>query len=154
MKVTFKYGIGSFRGTVDLGTYWATKNESASYMRKYVRPTITTHNTDMGSALSNLSKVWSEASDLYKADMKEYSNRHYELNADPANPFDRKLSSFSWFMKMMYNFADTNEGTVDLKSVTYGDLTSLFADVTTVASCVEAGFLPSAGDTSDLTATM
>jgi len=43
---------------------------------------------------------------------------------------------------------------VDLKSLSYGDLATLFPDVTTIASAVDAGFLPSVSGADLLTESM
>ncbi len=112
---------------------------------------MTDNNAEIGSAAKNLASLYSECSPEFKTDLRSYANlyasQRVKRNELPPN-------GYSLFIKMFYAFAEANEGTVDLKSVTYGDVSSLFPDVTTIASAVEAGLLPRVNGADLLIATM
>lgn len=44
MKVTFKYGIGTFQGKLDNSVFWPQKSGLASVMRKFTYPKLTIQN--------------------------------------------------------------------------------------------------------------
>lgn len=142
MKVKFKYGIGSYSGTLDLATFYETKNGNASFMRRWVKPRQTDNNVELGAVGKNLAIIWAEASANYKADMTTYCQLYNAYFKDEENVFQANISKYAMFTKMLYAFAEASGSAVDLKSLNYGDLDTLFPEVTKLASACEEGFLP------------
>lgn len=142
MKVKFKYGIGSYSGTLDLATFYETKNGNASFMRRWVKPRQTDNNVELGAVGKNLAIIWAEASANYKADMTTYCQLYNAYFKDEENVFQANISKYAMFTKMLYAFAEASGSAVDLKSLSYGDLDTLFPEVTKLASACEEGFLP------------
>lgn len=142
MKVKFKYGIGSYSGTLDLATFYETKNGNASFMRRWVKPRQTDNNVELGAVGKNLALIWAEASANYKADMETYCQLYNAYFKDDENVFQANISKYAMFTKMFYAFAKASGSAVDLKSLSYGDLDTLFPEVTNLASACDEGFLP------------
>ncbi|MDI3504768.1 MAG: hypothetical protein PWP64_1704 [Candidatus Cloacimonadota bacterium] len=151
MKAKLKYGIAAYSGTIDDITFSSYNDGAVCIARKWVMPTLTINNAELGSAAKNLAVLYADCSEEYKSDLRTYADLYARQISGK-----RKLppNGYSLFIKMFYAFAEANEGTVDLKSVTYGDVSSLFPDVTTIASAVEAGFLPRVNGADLLIATM
>lgn len=149
MKVVFKYAVGSYSGTLDQAVFYPTKNGNASYMRKWVKPTETAQNTIIANATVNLAGIYSACSAGYLADLATYTSQ-YNMEKNDGTPFWRPKTSFNIFIMMMYKFAEINGSGVDLTSLTLNDLSSLFTDVTSIASAVDAGYLPSVTDADKL----
>lgn len=154
MKVKFKYGIGSFAGTLDLATFWETPFGGGSFMRKYVKPKLTEHNAELGSASKNLAMIYRECSDAYKSDLRTYAHIYSREIHDPNDPFQGRANGYSIFTKLFYALAAANVGTVDLKTLSFGDLATLFPGITNVAASVDEGFLPHVTGSELLTETM
>lgn len=142
MKVKFKYGIGSFAGTLEAATFYETPNGGASFMRKWVMPKITDNNIELGSVSKNLAKIWKECSADYKADMLTYCDLHRAYFKDLNNEFQGYIGTYAMFVKMFYAFEAANGGSVDLKSLSYGDIDTLFPEIVSVAAAADAGFIP------------
>lgn len=142
MKVKFKYGIGSFAGTLEAATFYETPNGGASFMRKWVMPKITDNNIELGSISKNLSRIWKECSTAYKADMLTYCDLYRAHFKDLNDEFQGYIGSYAMFVKMFYAFADANGEAVDLKSLSYGDLATLFPEILSVAASTDYGFIP------------
>ena len=150
MKVTFKYGIGSFSGTVDNATYWATARKTGSVMRKWVLPTATTQNESLGKIAANIKTIWSDVTAEYKADMKNYCRRDFNENSNPEDPFASRVSNYAMFVKLLYAFQKANSASVNLETITISDIRSLFTDeMSSVFASIQAGYLRSVSDSSD-----
>lgn len=150
MKVTFKYGIGSFSGTVDNATYWATARKTGSVMRKWVLPTATNQNETLSKIAANIKTIWSDVTDDYKADMKAYCRRDFNENSNPEDPFASRVSNYAMFVKLLYAFEKANSATVDLETITISDIRSLFTDtMSSVFASIEAGYLRSVSNSSE-----
>lgn len=154
MKVTFKYGIGSYSGTADGMVYSPTRNKMGSIARLFVVPTLTDNNTLRGAIMKNLASVWNSVSSGYKSDMKSYCAEWNITYNDLQDAFSPRRSSFAMFVDMMYLFAELDEGHVDLSTITYSDLTTLGADIDTIALAVENGYLPVVPNASSYVATL
>lgn len=142
MKVKFKYGIGSFAGTLEDATFYETPNGGASFMRKWVMPKITDNNMELGSISKNLSKIWKSCSEAYKADMQTYCELYRAHFKDLNDEFQGYIGSYAMFVKMFYAFADASGEAVDLKSLSFGDLATLFPEITSIAASAEQRFIP------------
>lgn len=141
MKVKFKYGIGSFSGTLELATFYETPNGGASFMRRWVKPKLTAQNAELGVISKNMATMWGECSEDYKANLVIYCEKYQVHYRDPENPFQIKPTSFAMFVKMFYRLAAANIGTIELKSLSFGDLSTLFPEITNVNSAINEGYL-------------
>lgn len=139
MKTTFKYGISAYSGTIDEITFGSYKNGSICIARKYVKPKLTENNAELGSVAKNLATIYSNCSEAYKSDLRTYADL-YSREVSGA----RKIgaNSYAIFVKLFYTFAAASGEAVDLKSLSYGDLATLFPEVTNIAASVDQGFLP------------
>ncbi|MCK9557422.1 MAG: hypothetical protein WCQ59_03250 [Candidatus Cloacimonadaceae bacterium] len=139
MKATLKYGIASYSGTIDDITFASYKNGAVCIARKYVMPTLTDNNATMGAVTKNLSEIYGNCSEDYKSDLRTYADMY---NKERVTRTKLGSNSFSLFVKLMYAFAEDTGESVDLASITYSDLKTMFFDVASVASAVEAEYLP------------
>lgn len=155
MKVTFKYGIGSFSGTVENATYWATARKTASIMRRWVMPTATDQNTELGTIATNLASIWAQVTPEYIGDMKTYCRKYFSENTNPEDPFASRTSTYAMWVKMMYAFGKANDGTVDLKTITMSDIKSLYEnELENISAQITEGYLSNVSESATLVATM
>jgi len=146
MKVTFKYGIKTFSGTIDEMVYGSFRDDNLCIGREYVYPKITDNNHEKGESVKNLALVYHEASPDYIQDLKTYATRYGKTL-----PKDKLLpTAFALFIKMMYAWQASDPTHVDLKAVTIADIVALDADVRTIARAVDAEFLPYVSVSDDL----
>lgn len=139
MKTKLKYGIASYSGTIDEITFASYKNGAVCIARKYVKPTLTENNSRMGDIAKNISLIYGGCSEEFKSDLRTYASI-YGKEETPRNSLSP--NSYGLFVKMMFNFSDINGGGVDLTSITLNDIQSLFVELTTIATAVDAGYLP------------
>jgi hypothetical protein len=151
MKTKLKYGISAYSGTIDEITFSSYENGSVCIARKWVMPTLGDNNAELGSISKNLSKIYAECSEEYKSDLRTYA---YLYRTQRRETGKLAPNSYSHFVKQFYAFRDDNEATVDLKTLSFGDLMSLFPEITSVAEAVEAGYLPNVVGAELLTADM
>lgn len=154
MKVLFKYGIGAFSGTISDGVYSMTKNQTGSYMRKWVKPRLTSNNTLFGTIAKNLASVWADVSVGYKDEMKSYVDIWNTEYNDPNNPFSARMTSFGCWVRMLHLFHDLDEGHIALDSITYTDLQTLGTDILSIALAIENGYLDNVTGGAGFTANM
>ena len=151
MKVKLKYGIATYSGTLDEMTFGSYKSGTLCIARKWVMPRLTANNSLVRDIAKNLSAIYAQCSEAYKADLKSYAF----LYGKQKSPKDKLgPNAYSIFVKMMYAFQKANSASVTLDTVTYNDIQSLFSDITSVAQAVDSGFLPSLNGSDLLTATM
>ena len=149
MKVTFKYGIGTFNGKIDNAVFWPQKSGVASIMRKFTYPTLTSQNTLMGKIGKNLAYLWSLFDMPYKKDLKTYAERYY-VQYGSEGDFDPARSPYAFYTKMMWAWAEEHSD-VDLKTLTMEDLALVGAAITTVRNAINGGFLRPIDQYDDLT---
>lgn len=149
MKVTFKYGIGTFNGKIDNSVFWPQKSGVASIMRKFTYPTLTPQNATMGKIGKNLAHLWHQFTDAYKNDFRKYAQRYY-VQYGSEGDFDPARSPYAFWTKAMWAWAKEHTD-VDLKSVTYEDLAATGIAVSTVKRCVQNGYLRVIDQYDDLT---
>jgi hypothetical protein len=143
--------LASYSGTIDEITFGSYKDGTLCIARKWVMPILTANNTLMGDIGKNLADIYAQCSANYKADLKTYA----ELYGKQKSPKDRLApNAFSIFIKMMWAFADANEASVTLDTITFNDIQSLFPDITSVALSIESGYLPNLNGSDSLTADM
>lgn len=142
MKVSFKYGIAYFSGTVDQAVYAPTAKKLGSYMRKYVIPRYTANNEEMGKVLKNIRSIWADVTSAYKAELKLYAAQHFVQLTPENDAWARPLSNFSWFIRLLWILKEENSGVIDLKTLTLNDIKTLWPEINSVANACENGFLP------------
>ena len=150
MKVTFKYGIGTFQGKIDNSVFWPQKSGLASVMRKFTYPTLTPQNTRMGKIGKNLANLWHQFTDAYKNDFLKYAQRYY-VQYGSEGDFDPARSPYAFWTKAIwawsYDFPN-----VDLSTLTMEDLDVTGIAISTVKNCIENGYLRVIDEYYDLTA--
>lgn len=139
MKVTLKYGIASYSGTIDDITFGSYKNDTLCIGRKWVMPRLTEQNTVMSMIAKNLSTLYGLCSAEYKSDLRTYA---YQYGKEHSAKDKMYPNAYSIFVKMMFAFKKANEASVTLDTITYSDIQSLFPDVSTIAGAVDSGYLP------------
>jgi hypothetical protein len=148
MKVKFKYGINTYSGTLDQMVYGSYRDGNLCIGRQYVYPTLTAHNTALGSIVKNLAGIWAGATALFKADLKTYAGRY----ANEVIPKSQGAPScYALFLKMMHAWADS-DANIDLATLTAEDITASGTVMNTVKNCVDSGFLPAVSNYATLTA--
>lgn len=151
MKATFKYGIATYSGTIDEMTYAKYNNGRVCIARKYVVPKLTNNNLELGSVASNLSSLYASISEEFKGDLRTYA---YLYGKQKSAKGKLAPNCYSIYTKMMYAFGEKNSGSVDLKTITFSDINSLYPEICTLASAVEEGYLPNVTGANLLVASM
>jgi len=150
MKAKFKYGIGTYSGTIDEITFGSYRKDTVCIARKYVVPRLTENNTSMGAKLKNLATVWQSVSSGYKEEMKIYAAKNI-INVPKGQ---LPPTSFSIWVRMMFLFSELNAGHIDLATVTYSDLQTVAEDILSISVAVENGFLAEVPGCETLTSNM
>lgn len=150
MKVKFNYGIRTYSGTLDEMTFGSYRKNSVCIARKYVQPRLTDQNTLMGATLKNLASVYADLSAGYLDELKIYAQKN-EINTPKGKV---PPTAFAIWVKMMFLFSELDEGHIDLKTITYTDLTTVGEDILSIATSVENGYLAKVPGADALTANM
>lgn len=150
MKVTFKYGIGTFNGMIDNAVFWPQKSGVASIMRKFTYPTLTSQNTLMGKIGKNLANLWHESTDEYKSDFRTYAQRYY-VQYGSEGSFDPARSPYAFYTHMIWEWSKDFDD-VDLETLTYEDLSVTGIQISTVKNAIDNGYLRTIDQYDDLTA--
>ena len=149
MKVTFKYNIATYSGTLNEMTYSSFNDGEVCIGRQWVLPVVTPQQTSLGSIARNLSTLYAEASEAWKTDLKAYAQAYATEHVG------RKQiapSAYALFIKLMYSYKDYDSTNVDLDTLAFGDLETLVAPVITIKGSIEAGLLPNVNNSDTLTA--
>lgn len=150
MKVTFKYGIGTFLGKIDNSVFWPQKSGLASVMRKFTYPTLTLQNEKIGLIGKNLALIWRQILSGYKADLYTYAQRYYTQYGSE-DMFDPARSPYAFYTKVMWNFYKDDPDHIDLSTITMEDIEATATDkIDTVYYCIESGYLRSIDMYTDL----
>ena len=143
MKVTFKYGIGTFQGKIDNSVFWPQKSGLASVMRKFTYPTLTSQNETIGLIGKNLALIWSQILSGWKADIYTYAQRYYTQYGSE-DMFDPARSPYAFYTKVMWNWYKDDPDNIDLSTITMEDIEATGTDkIHTVRICIENGYLRS-----------
>ena len=139
MKVTLKYGISAYSGTIDDITFGSYRNGRVCIARQYVLPKSTAQNELMAANARNLVQIYRSCSEGYKSDLRTYADQYNRLKSRlkklPVNPY-------GLFTKLMYAFQTENEDSIGLDSLTYNDIKTLFTEISNVSGAVGSGYLP------------
>ena len=150
MKVKFKYGIGTYSGTLDELTFGSYFKNRVCIARKYVVPRLTDQNSLIGSKMKNLAVIYGNVSANYKIELKQYASLHSVLTPKGKIP----ATSYALWVKMMFQFAKADPEHIDLTSLTYTDLQTVGDDIISIASAVNSGFMDNVPGVETLTANM
>jgi len=151
MKVTFKYGIGTFQGKIDNSVFWPQKSGLASVMRKFTYPTLTSQNETIGLIGKNLAFIWSLIRSGWKADIYTYAQRYYTQYGSE-DMFDPARSPYAFYTKVMWNWYKDDLDNIDLSTITMEDIIATCTDkIDRVMTCIENGYLRSIDMYDDLT---
>ncbi|OQC35397.1 MAG: hypothetical protein BWX63_02391 [Bacteroidetes bacterium ADurb.Bin041] len=148
MKVTFKYGIGTFLGKIDNSVFWPQKSGLASVMRKFTYPTLTIQNERIGLISKNLALIWHQIRSGWRADIYTYALRYYTQYGSE-DMFDPARSPYAFYTKAMWNMYKDDPDNVDLSTITIEDIRAN-DDMQTVKKCIENGYLRSIDMYNDL----
>ena len=149
MKVTFKYNIGTYSGTLNGMTYCSFRDGNMCIGRQWVKPSETAQQTSLAAISRNLSIVYKEASTAWKADLKSYAAKY---GKEHVGKKDLPPTSYALYMKMMYSFRDYDSENVDLATLAFSDLETLAAPILTIKDAIDAGLLPNVSNGTSLTA--
>lgn len=143
MKVTFKYGIGTFQGKLDNSVFWPQKSGLASVMRKFTYPTLTIQNEKIGLIGKNLALIWHQILSGWKADIYTYALRYYTQYGSE-DMFDPARSPYAFYTKVMWNWYKDDPDNIDLSTITTEDIQLAGVDkIHMVRVCIENGYLRS-----------
>ena len=141
MKVTFKYGIGTFQGKLDNSVFWPQKSGLASVMRKFTYPTLTIQNERIGLIGKNLAFLWHQILSGWRADIYNYARRYYTQYGSE-DMFDPARSPYAFYTKAMWNFYKDDPDHIDLSTITTEDIMVTGVNkIYTVRSCIVNGYL-------------
>lgn len=150
MKVTFKYGIGTFQGKLDNSVFWPQKSGLASVMRKFTYPTLTIQNEKIGLIGKNLALIWRQILSGWKADIYTYALRYYTQYGSE-DMFDPARSPYAFYTKVMWNWYKDDPDHIDLSTITMEDIIATGTDkVDDVKTCIVNGYLRSIDFYNDL----
>jgi len=150
MKITFKYGIGTFQGKIDNSVFWPQKSGLASVMRKFTYPTLTSQNTKIGNIGKNLALIWSVIDPAWKADISTYAQRYYTQYGSE-DMFDPARSPYAFYTKVMWNWYKDDPEHIDLSTLTMEDIIATgTGKIVCIENCVSNGYLRSIDKYDDL----
>ena len=150
MKVTFKYGIGTFQGKIDNSVFWPQKSGLASVMRKFTYPTLTSQNTKIGNIGKNLAIIWSNFEQAYLENLATYAQRYY-VQYGSEGSFDPARSPYAFYTHMIWEWSKSFDD-IDLETLTYEDLSVTGIQISTVKNAIDNGYLRTIDQYDDLTA--
>ena len=150
MKVTFKYGIGTFQGKIDNSVFWPQKSGLASLMRKFTYPKLTSQNTKIGKIGKNLAIIWQDLEPDYCDNLRSYAQRYY-VQYGSEGSFDPARSPYAFYTHMIWEWSKSHSN-IDLKTLTYEDLSVTGTQISTVKNAIDNGYLRTIDQYDDLTA--
>ena len=141
MKADYAYNRKTISGKIGKFVLLRWKDGDKAVVKRYVKPKLGENNQQFGNALKNISAIWKECSDGYKADLRIYADRlseYYHADDIPAR------TNYAHFIRLIYRFKQENPE-IDLSSTTREELESAGIPVT-VASIVHNKLLPEVHD--------
>ena len=141
-KIKYASFVAGLSGKSGSTVFFRSNNAGFGYMRTYTYPTITEENNLRGQEFKNLTKQLKEVSTSGIEDLKAYAAKYRNLPQVGEGDLSARANNHVaiWIMAV-HNVARGNPANVDVSTITYSDLTSLY-DFTDVASLVENGWLP------------
>lgn len=140
-KVFFPATVAGMIGRITTGVYYRSGSTKFGYLRSWVYPKLTNNNALRGSEYKNLSAIWGDASEEYKADFATYGQKYKDLPVY-GNPYTaRTASGFAIWLKAVYAWK-VESPSVDLATLTTEDFELAASACGTLKACVVNNYLP------------
>lgn len=136
MKVTFQYGLAGYTGKADGLVYCYSKQLGRVYARRNTYPKLSPENERVGTITAALFAI--KPGKAFVNDLYNYRIRYNTLRENHQHPM-RSWSAL--YLKMMYNMAK-DEPTINLRTITRGEIYSSELPCISIKKAVEAGLLP------------
>ena len=139
MKVTLKYNMGTYSGTLNDMVYANYRDGAVCIGRKYVKPAETSQQTALGTVAQNLAEIYKAIDPAYLQDLKDYATAY----GKEISPRDQLApNAYAIWLKLMYAWRKSDVEHVFLESVTLQDIVSMEAPIVTIKDAIESNLLP------------
>lgn len=136
---SFVTGLSGKSGTT---VFYRSTSPAFGYMRNHVTPTYTETNKNRGEEFHNLGVQFRSLSAAAKTDFQDYARKYRLLPASGSGEIAvRANNGMAVFVKMMWNLSREDPESIQLRSITINDITTLFF-LDSVKAAVNAGYLP------------
>jgi hypothetical protein len=149
MKVNMMKPFRSFSGTMDELVYSAFNEGYICFSRDYVIPAATAQNETVGDIATNLGVVYDSFDSGWIDDLKTYTRRY---GNDVLGKKKRHPAFYALYSKMWWA-VNKDDPTIDLKTVTFADISLIGISIQTVKEAIDYGYLPKVNKYDDLTHT-
>ncbi|HNW38801.1 MAG TPA: hypothetical protein PKJ75_08105 [Methanosarcina vacuolata] len=139
MKVTLKYNMGTYSGTLNDMIYSNYRDGAVCIGRKYVKPAETSQQTALGTVAQNLATIYKTIDPAYIEDLKDYATA-YGKQISPRDQIPP--TAYAIWIKMMYAWRKSDVEHVFLETVTLADIVSMEAPIVSIQGAIEGGLLP------------
>lgn len=147
-KIKYASFVAGLAGKSGSSVFFRSPSTGFGYMRALVQPTYTQTNEDRGEEMKNIAIQYHAMLAPAKANFVTYASKYKNLPPEGGDLSARANNAMACFVLMLWNIKKCDPDSVDLKTLTIGDVTGLY--VTNIAEAVEAGFLPSVPGYADL----
>ena len=141
-KVVYSSLVSGIAGKVDDIVYYRGRNPTFGYIRGYIYPRITQHNTSFGKKMQNIGRLWEQTASGFKSDMEKYMYQYKNLPPDLKTLTEKANNSPAIFVKIMLEFEKRNSENIGLESIQIEDIYDLYPDMGSVSRMVENGYIP------------
>ena len=150
MKVKFRFGIKSYSGTLDELNYANFEDRSVVIGRMLpANRELTEQNVTMGNKMNKIGEFYAGISDAFKADLKAYAKKMYNLKA-----YKKGIAgnTYSTFVKLLWEASKLDENPISIEALSVDDLLiGSYAVFDSVKVAVENDLLPKVDGYEDLT---
>lgn len=147
-KIKYASFVAGLAGKSGSSVFFRSPSSGFGYMRTLVQPAYTTTNKDRGEEMNNIAVQYHAMLAPAKANFVSYASKYKNLPPEGGDLSARANNAMACFVLMMWNIKKSAPASVDLKTLTIGDVEGLFAH--NIAAAVEAGYLPSVPGYADL----
>lgn len=140
-KIKYASFVAGLSGKSGSSVFFRSPSSGFGYMRTLVQPAYTTNNKDRGEEMNNIAIQYHAMLAPAKANFVTYASKYKNLPPEGGDLSARANNAMACFVLMFWNIKKYDPVSVDLKTLTIGDVAGMFA--TNIAGAVEAGFLPS-----------
>lgn len=147
-KIKYASFVAGLAGKSGSSVFFRSPSSGFGYMRALVQPAYTTTNQDRGKEMNNIAAQYHAMLAPAKANFITYASKYKNLPPDGGDLSARANNAMACFVLMLWNIKKSNPTSVDLKTLTIGDVTGLFAP--SIAVAVVDGYLPSVPGYADL----
>jgi hypothetical protein len=149
MKVNFSFPFLSWSGSRDKTTYAAWHDKAVCIAKEYAVPPYSTQNSTIGAIATNLGVVYDSFDSGWVDDLKTYCARY---KTDVVGQYDIPPTFYALYSKMWWA-VNKDDPTIDLKTVTFADISLIGISIQTVKEAIDYGYLPKVNKFDDLTHT-